>query len=380
MRTGCALLALVLASVAAAGEGPKLVDEARILSNLDRVDDRGWRACVRGPYDVQLSPDGTKLLYLESRNQKVGGQDRTVRRPVVRDLASKQVIVLAVPMATSDDVFAYLFTSRLFDPAGRRLVLGVGIDADGDGVTSPGMQDGMQAAMCDIATGKATLLDLRGPAVLPSFGRTGKHVFALSYDVKKDTGTLYRADAERLAFQPLKLLGLPRTVCPAADVMTMLVKPAKEKKTGYGLVLFDTKAGRRILDVPTQGYNWNLIKYPPRWTPDGRYLYVYDHTPYPAKYHSAIWDRETTKLLGRVDTMYPLGPGPTRTTMVLGKVMAGSKRGMILHDAATDKRWDLAGRNVRPVTAAGGRVFYVKWTDDGNALFSARIAMPNVRN
>jgi len=380
VRSGRIGLALLLAMSAGAAGEPKLVDEKLVIPPRPRLARGGWKPQFGGPPDVHVSPDGQRLLYLQEKAEPVEvlGSRRTVRRLVLRDLARGTDTVLPVPAVTSDDVFAYLFTSRLFDRTGQRIVLGVGVDADKDGYTEPGHRGRMQAALYHVPTGKLTKLDLEGPTVLPSFDRTGKNIYALCYDLKRGTGTVYAADAKKLRFERRRFVGLPRGCCPTAEVMAMLAKPAEKGSLARRLVLYDPKADRQTAELPLEGKGWNLIGTPPRWTRDGRFLYYRDFRLKPLTHFCCVWDRAGGKTVAKLNWLLPVGPGPTPTTMVMLRAYAGWKREVHLHDAAAGKSWALAGKEARPLAAAAGRVLYVKWTGDGDGLFSARIAMSAV--
>lgn len=388
MKAVCLMAVLLAAPVALAAEpakpadGPGLVDEKLVLQPPKDAGRDGWKLQLRGPHDIQVSPLGTDLLYIRSLSAMVKRENRTIRRLVLRNVASGLDTVLPIPAFTQDDVFKYMLTCRLFDPAGKRIVLGVGVDDDNDGVTSPGDADRMRGAIFDIATGKLRLLDVEGPAVVPSFDRTGKRIYLLKWDVKNWTGMLYVGEAAKLEFEPLKFLGLPRGFCPAADVAAMLIRPAEKGALGFRLALYDQKADKQILELPTAGYCVELVGSCPKWTADGRYLYYRNLAKRAGGgfYRvTRIWDRKTAKQIGQVPDARPLGPGPAADSMVLAVFQAGSVKQVIVHRATTGKSQAVAGLKGRPVAVAGGRLFYmkyVKWTDSGNALFSAKIAMP----
>jgi len=376
MMTGGVLIGLLLAAPADGAGKPTLVDEKIVLAAHGRVDQGGWVPQLRGPHDLHLSPDGRRLLYLRCQQGEGKHQGRTLRLLMLRDLPAGTDTPMLVPAAADAHVYAYLFTSRLFDAACGRIVLGAGVDADNDAVASPGMTDPMRAVVYDVADDRMSYLEFQAPVVLPCFDRTGKTVYALTCDRKRDPVKLWSADAERLRFRPLAFLGLPRAVCPSADLIAMLVSPPGAKAFARKLRLYDTARDRPSSALPMDGPGWNLINTPPRWTSGGRYLYYRDNTLDPLAHFARVYDRETGKSVARLADAIPIGPGPTPTTMVVGKRHSGGAvRELLLHDAASGKLWPLAGRASRPMAAAAGVVLYVAHTSRrGDVLFSARIA------
>lgn len=394
MRAMCLMAVLVSGPVALAVEpakpadGPGLVDEKVVLAPPKDAGGDGWKLQLRGPCDIQVGPLGARLLYIRRQKGKMkrrggeGFEDRTIRRLVLRDVARNVDTVLPIPAIAQDEVLKYMLTCRLFDSVGKKIALGVGVDDDKDGVTSPGDSDRMRGAIFDIATGELKMLDVEGQAVVPSFDRTGKKLYLLKWDVKKWAGTLHVADATKLEFDPLKFLGLPRGFCPAADVAAMLIKAPQKGSLGYKLALYDQKADKQMLELPTAGYGVEMVRFCPKWTADGRYLYYRNLAKkqvegrarfYPV---TRLWDRKTARQIAEIPDAHPVGPGPAAGAMVLAIVQGGNVKQTVVHTAATGKFVPVDGLKGRPVAVAGGRVFYVKWTDSGDTLFSAKIAMP----
>ncbi|MBL7133496.1 MAG: hypothetical protein ISS78_05310 [Phycisphaerae bacterium] len=397
MRKASLLIALLVTCAAAPevggqttskpAAGPMLVDKKLILQRKKILGEEKWKprlyqACL------QVSPRGTKLLYIRSQKGTVklrsgkGFENRTIRRLVLRDLAGGQDTVLPIPAFVPERAVTYMLGCRLFDPAEKKIVLGVGVDDDKDGVAWPGEPGRMRGAIYDIEKDKLEMLDLEDQAILPSFDRTGRKIYLLKWDVKEWTGTLHVADAAKLEFEPLKFLGLPRGFCPTANVAMMVVKPKEKGFALYKLVLYDQNADKQLVELPTEGMNAELMGSRQKWTPDGRY-YCYKNlkkTQFPngrTGFTSVmrVWDRKAERQVAALAGAYPVGPGPGPTSMVVAVMHAGNVKETILYDAASgrSRRIDLKHR---PVAAAAGRVFYVKWTDNGDALFSAKIALP----
>lgn len=385
VATGLCTLLLVLflgadAADAAVGNPaaqPRLADE-QVLFNLSGQHLPGvWEPDIRHLSSLQVSPDGVKLLYVQRLETAAKPEEPRGSRLVLRDLATGRETILPVPPVTGEPyVLDYLLTGRLFDPTGKRIVLGVGIPAAGAGATeSPGQKDRMRAAIYDIASAKLQTLDLEGPAIIPSFDSAGTTLLALSYDLKTSTGTLYKTPADKPDFKPVETLGLPRAPCPGADLVALVMKREKPQQSDNKLVLYDLKTGRIVQEPTATGPNWDFETSSPVWTTDGRYLCYRCGEKVNDKYKwvTRIWDRTTGKVAADLEEVYPIGPGPTPTTLVMGTIMAGNNRGIALYDAATGKSEPVAGIEYQPMAAGGGKVFYIRRIGDDNAFCSARI-------
>jgi hypothetical protein len=380
-RVCVALLALLVAPAIAAPADLKLADEQVLIKLSGQHPPGAWDMEHFNLNCMQLSPDGSRLLYIQRMFAPAKPEEKAGARLVLRDLITQKETVLPIPQVTgSAGVLNHLMAGRLFDPAGKRIVLGIGIPAEGKEVTnSPGETDRMQAAMYDIASGKLQKLTVEGPAVLPMFDATGKTVLALSYDIKTNVGTLFRAAADKLEFKAVQTLGLPRAACPGTDLVAMLVKREKPQESEYKLVLYDPAADRIVQEPTATGPNWNLVLTPPLWTADGRYLCYQCSEKVDDKYRwfTRIWDRTAGKVVADLDQVYLVGPGPTPTTLVMGKITAGNKRGAVLYDAAAGTTTPLGDKEMELMAAGGGKVFYVKRVGDDDAFCSARIVLPS---
>jgi hypothetical protein len=112
-----------------------------------------------------------------------------------------------------------------------------------------------------------------------------------------------------------------------------------------------------------------------KWTLDGRYIYFADGG-------TKVWDREDKTRVAKVATGYPIGPGPTPTSMVI-KLMpqpvadaADAKPNILLHDAATGQGWSLGDPQCDVQDARAGKIIYLRSADDGStSVHTARIAM-----
>ncbi len=382
LLTFLGVLMLVL-STATAADGPKLVNEKQILP-----DNENWKISEnQGINSMRLSPDGKHLLYIrwEKVNDPEENRQRRIYRIVLRNIASGKDKTLPIPAYRNGEIAVIMLSMNVFDTTGKRIVLGVGIDANGDG-RHDHRQEKMKPVVYDIASGKTKDLSMQDDIIIPTFDRTGKGFIIIAADKQARTGKLITMRTEKASPKVHHIWGLPRGVCPAADVLSLLLPPDRNAGRRENLVLYDLKADKQIAKLPTHEKNTKLDDYNPQWTGDGRYLYYVDMKDDAAggpdnpktKPITRIWDRKTNKEGGIVDSAIPIGPGPGKTTMVLGKPLKGvmTPKGYILHDAATGKSWPLCDNFKRVITAQGKYVIYVKKTLGKPGAYMAEIVLP----
>lgn len=363
-------------TAALAAEAAKIVDEKVIFEMSDDAKVREHR----GIGSMRLSPDGTKLLYIRRR---VGENRQRAFKLVIRDIKAAKDKELKIVPYEDDDIAVIMLSSKVFDPAGKRLALGIGVDVNNDG-RHDYSKETMQAVLYDLATDKVTKVGASAPVVVASFDRTGKGLVLVSADAAARSGKMCTTPADKVKLRQLSLWGLPRGTCPAADVLALLLPPKREPggERKHKLVLFDLGKDKIAASLPVRDRNTKLDDYTPQWTADGRYLYYVGVDREPAddgstrsKYESRIWDRIKGKLAPEVAGMIPVGPGPTGTTMVLCTYQTRDK--LAVHDAAADKTWTVAGPSLRPIGSEGKYVLFIKTGKDGKeVLCRGRIALP----
>ena len=153
------------------------------------------------------------------------------------------------------------------------------------------------------------------------------------------------------------------------------------------LVLWDLKADKELVHVPTHPRNSKLDDLETQWTSNGRYLYYVDVDEVAAEgqadrptYRSVtrVWDRQANKPAGTIRDTTPLGPGPGESTMVLAERPRDASGGFILHDAATGKDYPIGDVAKKPIHVSGKKVIYAEKCADSAAeeVFSAEIVLP----
>ena len=95
------------------------------------------------------------------------------------------------------------------------------------------------------------------------------------------------------------------------------------------------------------------------------------------KFETRIWDRTTAEQAGDVPRAVAIGPGPTKTSMVLCSLDDRSVSVLMVHDLPAGKLWKVAGGPVCPISMQGKHLLYVKPSADGKeTLYLARIELP----
>ncbi|MDP6634895.1 MAG: hypothetical protein QGG42_08365 [Phycisphaerae bacterium] len=355
----------------------KIVKETKIFKLDDSRDVRE----NAGMHSMRLSPDGKTLLYMQQIPQ-ANKQTRRGYRLLTRDIKTgKDAVMPGAPSGSDDFLVAYI-SMRPFDAAGKNLVIPVGVGQDNEPVQIGKGQ--MQLGSYNLATGKHKKLDLTAPVVFPSYDAAGKNliVFAMfTRDGRPDmpSSKIVISAVDKIKFKQISVVGMPRSPCPAGDLLPVLLPPNRQdpnvgRKAGF--VLYDTKADKQLLMLPIQSGN-KLDDYNPQWTADGRYLYYVDSENDAGpdgrmrrKSITRIWDRKKAVEHAILEGVIPVGPAPDKSAMILKPEDGGCK----IHNPATAKTTPLLSSETRIINADGRFLLYVKTLKDGSkSVYRAEI-------
>ena len=388
----CVAFVVVGAAASARAETPKgdqatLVDVEPIFA----LSDNAKLSENQGFGSMKLSPDGKKLLFIRRREVAPAAEGRRVRAYdlILRDLVTKKDKTLKVPAYTWDDIAVLMLSMNVFDPAGGRITLAMGVDKNGNGLHDyRDAKEPLQAILYDLATDKITKIDVQAPIVLSTFDRTGKRLIIIKGEREGRTGNMFTTPADKIDLKASSCWGLPRSVCPTADVLPLVVLPSREtagERPRMTFVAFDLNSDKILCTLPTHERNTKLDDYNPQWTADGRLLYYVDVEMTPAngaagrKTFTRIWDRISRKVVGRVEKAFAIGPVATKTAMLLASRESGSNE-LVVHDHAAGKQWKLPGPAVQPINVQGKYILYVS-SDKNNkkTLYRARVQLPGAK-
>lgn len=348
--------ASVAPALAAAPAGPHLVDEQRVFP----ADDQGWKFNDRSYWpQMRLSPDGGRLLYARGDGEQV--------RLVLRDLTTGEDLAVPIP-ATKGRIAEFYPLINSFDQAGERMVLNI-FDADSK-------QPRSSISIWKIGDAQATDTGIAGPMILGQFDHSGKALVVLN---GRQLGLASEPDYE---VKPLETIAMNWSCSPKADLLCV-ARPRRGKvangEPAADLVLFEVAANAVTDSIPVQNGR-ELDDLQSQWTADGRYIYFPD-------VGTMLWDRELKKEPVRLSTGYPIGPGPTPSTMLIRlmpsragalatQIPVDEHAKILLHDAASGKGWTLGDEDCELQAARAGRIVYLRRTGDGVvSVHTARVAM-----
>lgn len=368
------------------------------LTNAKRVFPKGgvrWKKPTQYSFwAMRLSPDGKSILYTRPKGEPpltaegVPDRHKAEYELLLRNLSTGKDTVLPIgPIRSGWRTGHTRFNP--FDPTGRRLALAkvalveVELDRPEGRGRDTAVRSEMEVLLYDVGAGKIKKTRIKGGMAFAKFDRTGKRLIAAQGSGR--AWGLYTADLDKFKLKPIGVQGFPSGVCPGADVVCIWQPPkrigrptprSRPKRGPQRLFLYDLKAGKEIANLRVHERNSKLDDWETQWTANGRYLYYYDVMEDPAATPAdgrrkktqpivRIWDRVANKPAGTIGDAIPVGPGPTGTTMVLGKWGADRGGGIILHDAKTGVDWPLAGAGVHLVHAWGKRIAYMKRAADG---------------
>ena len=327
----------------------------------------------RAPGPMKLSPDGTRLLYVRRRvlEPDERGRIRWGHDLILLDLETRQQKVLPVPsyVEPCNEMLLWMLSMNIFDAAGKRIVLGAGVDKNKNGQFDD-QEERQQLAIYDIPEDKLIRLGLTGQRLVASFDQTGGRLIVCTVERRREDLGVYVTPADKLKLKKLNIWGLPLIACPVADVIPLVLPSSRRgvrttrEPAPPELVLYDLKEEKVIAALPTRHADTlDLEQRSPQWTADGRFLYYIDVAPGPAGDRrkqrsrlSRIWDRKSNKLYQAVPNLVAIGPGPTSTTMMLTSHDMG--QGLAIHDPASHTAWMVQGEWIRVTGALGSIVSY----------------------
>ncbi|MCD4825202.1 MAG: hypothetical protein K8S55_11385 [Phycisphaerae bacterium] len=369
----------VQVSSVAAGKAARLVNEKQI---LDSKTVSHKRLAYRGTYALQLSPHGKELLY---RRHATKPADISCYELALRNIANGKDTILPIPAFHEGDWPAMMLKNNLFDATGAKIIIGTGVDANGDGILREPERG--QLVAYDIATGKLTPLLERGcPLLIMSTIRKGKGVALTAIWDTAILCTITLGQSNKIypvAKWPLCMIF---SISPTADLVAMMVPDEKSKNKWppeFKFVLYDYRAKTITATLPDK----LSIKDPCRWTRDGRYLcYVCKpHTPKGRKKVVRFWDcRNKQSKIVADGVLAGIGPGNSTilvtTPWKKPDKTSGKKPEKIqstLYDISSGKPVKLGEWPVRAICTGGKYLLYAKPDKDGKtAIYRAEIVLP----
>jgi len=374
---------------------------------------------------AQLSPDAGKLLYVrvervaEASRPAGGGaerdnQPREPARPrlpggrkpgaasaparvssercrfVLRDVQTGKETVIPTPPFADADLMIPPLTAYAFDPSGSRALAVTGIDSNGDGAISRDA-DRVEPILFEPASGAVRGVNVPARLVWPVLDRLGNGIVFFAEQDEPGASKLAAASPPDFPPRQLKVAGAPREVCPAADLLPVVVLPSRDAKgtSRAKLLLCDLSGVREPAELPL---SYELTGPAMRccWSTDGRYLYYADGKDVLEGFPRAVvltrvWDRLAGKELAAVENAVPVGPGPTTTTVVLVRqhmaAHSGSRaraprsgEGMLLYDVVAGRSTAIALEGATLRFARGRNVLYDKLGRDGRLnLYAAEL-------
>ena len=381
---GMLVVACIFASGQAVGEekSAKIVDEKK---SAKIVDEKAIFVLKRVRKDVgsmKLSPDGTKLLFIRCYS---GTSQTSSNKLALCDIKTGKEKELELPGYSNPTTPGHMVMGNVFDPTGRKLALGVGVDANKNGRHDARFRDGekMQAVVYDLATDKTTMIGKTAAYVEASFDRTGKGLVIYTLDKE---GKLFVTPVEKIKLRQLSLSGQPRGYCPTSDALVVLRPPTGPHPPGARpdrkMLLLDPAKDAILASLPMGKHYAGLLGNTcPQWTGDGRYLYLIGmdrvHGPRRWEFESRIWDLKKGKLVGKGPATVPIGPGPTATTMVLRPYPPTIGDKPVVHDVKANTTWTIDSPTIRLIASQGKYVLYAKKGDDGKeTLYRGKISLP----
>lgn len=343
----------------------------------------------------KLSPDGNKLLFYRAEPAEEPAEEngrKGIVRLVLRDLTDGSETLLPFP-ALPKRLVQYLpmmsFSNNPFDKTGTKIVMGVGIDTDENGIFDL-QTEKMQAVVFDFTTSKTTNLSATGLVVTASYDNTGDRYIVSAIDQGEHVKIrLLLADTDQLNWQEHVLSGYPRAISPGIDLI-MLLKASEVhgRELPTDLLLYNTRERKETATLPAFNKMGALSMYTyvfvPQWTASGEHLHYIDIFGFPddPRHGTTVWQRRSQTVIKQLPNVVPIGPGPTKSSMVLmrvDEVKEGGSRviGIVVHDASNNQTWEIPLPDTRILGTHGSHVIYTRKDKAGKeAVYMAEIVLP----
>jgi len=344
---------------------------------------------------IRLSPDGKKVLFYRSELLEVNGRKGGVVRLVLRNLADGKEIVLPFP-AVSKMFATYLpmlsCSSNPFNKTGDKIVLGVGVDTNNDGILDL-KSEKMKAVVFDTITSKTVDLSVTGAMVSAGYSRGGdQYIVSVIEQQNAKKVRFLTSSTEELKWQECDLTGIPRAISPD-NGLVMLVK-SSQLKTGRhtrelptDLLIHDLEQNKEITTLPTFKFKGALSMYVyvfvPQWVTSGTHLHYIDliRTSGRPVHGTKIWDKKLRTITQELPNVIPIGPFKTESSMILVRVNevkeGGSKmEEIMIRDAASNKTWTIPISDTRILGTHRGSIIYAKKDKNGTeSVFMAQVVL-----
>jgi len=331
----------------------RLVNEKMILSgDTDAVKGSNIFDSQRGLF--KLSPDGRKLLFYREEPTEVNGR-RGVLRLVLRDLTDGSEALLPFPALPKRWAEAVVF---------------------------------------DSTTSETKNLSATGSIVTAGYDHTGDRYIVSAIDQgEPDKIRLLLADTDLLNWQEHVLSGVPRAISPGSDLI-MLLKTSElnSRELPSELLLYDAKDRKEVATLPAFKLGGALSMYTlvfvPQWTISGGHLYYSNIHGFPddPRYGTRVWQRQSQAVIKELKNVIPIGPGPTKSSMVLTRVDEVKERGsrvigLVVHEASNNQTWEIPLPDTRILGTQGSQVIYARKDKVGKeAVYTAEIVLPKDTN
>jgi hypothetical protein len=368
---------------------PRFSQFREILVRPDLTSVHGLVPAITGPWSARLSPDGSKVLYVRQAPlltiKKTATRPNDTYRLLLKDTVDGGEKRLPIPACTTDDIIPLMMKLAVFDRAGKKIVLGVGEDPNNTrGYSSYGRSDPMQAYVYDIEADRLDPLEIRGLVVVPMFNQPGTGVIAWTWNRVAPNPDIVLSPVDMPRTQKLDIRGVPLGISPTADVIFLNQTTLRGRGLGaFKPSLYDLENKRDLGMLPVQWGDPSSAVFAPQWTSDGRYLLYVDVRRQGVEGSIAfaattiVYDTKERKQVTAVDGHFPVGPGPTETTMVLFKMgLTPENRWIVLYDLKENKFTRLGERGLRVLDACGKYVLYAKNQSAGQeSIFKAEIEL-----
>ncbi len=294
-------------------------------------------------FAARLNPTGTHLLY----SQMVPASPpeyQTRFEMVAYELASGQENVIPVHLPSGYESVYTRF--NFFNPAGDTLAMGR-------------YQAGEQQTdliLYDLKRKKTISTGIKGRSIQAMFDHTGNILYGLGRA---------KIDLSDFTSRRTPIPDWTHTPSPFSPYATVFatIRQQDQNRPRYSFQLWNLETETLLKELPVHEKNSGLDDISAQWTQNGRYVYYLDLSQETEENErtllTRVWDVTSNSQLEQVMGKQAVGPGPTKSTMVMVAHDDQQQNRIFLHDAQSNECVEIAPRTAKAIHACGKKLLYV---------------------
>ena len=318
---------------------------------------------TRPLFSARLNPAGTHLIYPKMVPASPPDYETTFEM-MVYEIASSKEKAISVNLPNGYETVYTRF--NVFNPMGDQLALGR---------YQGGQNRQTELVLYNLKHNKVISTGIEGRNLLAMFDHTGHYLYR--FGGHGESGNL-KIDLSDFTSRRTSIPGWIHTPSPYSQYATVFteVRRVEQEMPSASLQLWNLETEKMIKELPVHEKNSQLDDVAAQWTRDGRYVYYLDISESEGNdpvLSARVWDAQRNTQKTEVPNAMAVGPGPTKTTMVMVDSDYQSQNGIFLHDAQNNETLEIGPEGAQAIHACGNRLLYVVPGEDQDMVYIADI-------